>query len=81
MNDLLDALKSHKWSKKLPFARRPVVQYIEPKDVTNVIDKTGELKHTWDVTPMSLANLAIDLVGEEKVVDGVLTKAVESLRL
>ncbi|EKD56739.1 MAG: Actin-like ATPase involved in cell division-like protein [uncultured bacterium] len=79
--DLLDAIKDHKWSKKLPFARRPVVQYIDPKDITNVIDKTGELKHTWDVTPMSLANLAIDLVGEEKVVDGVLSKVVEGLRL
>lgn len=79
--DLLDSLKGHKWSKKLPFAKKPVIQYIEPKNVTNIIDKTGELTHTWDVTPMSLANLAIGLVGEEKIVDGVLSKVVEGLRL
>lgn len=79
--DLLETIKDHKWSKKLPFARKPVVQYINPKDITNVIDKTNELKNLWDVTPMAMASLAIDLVGQEKVVDGVLSKVVEGLRL
>ena len=79
--DLLDAIKKYKWSRKIPFARKPIVHYINPKDVTSVIDKTNELKNPWDVTPMAMASLAIDLVGEEKVVDGVLSKVVGGLRL
>lgn len=78
--DVVEALKAKKWSKKLPFARRPVIHYINPKDVANVIDKTNELKNPCDITPMAMASLAIELVGEEKVVDGILAKVVGSLR-
>jgi len=78
--DITEILKEKKWSKNLPFAKKPSVQFIQPRDVTNVIDKTGELKEPRDVTPMALANLAIDLVGEEKIVDGILSSVVGSLR-
>jgi len=78
--DILEVLKEKKWSKNLPFARKPVVQFIQPRDVVNVIDKTNELKEPRDVTPMAMANLAVDLVGEENVVDGILTSVVGGLR-
>lgn len=79
--DLLETIKNYKWNKKLPFAKKPTVFYLDPKQVINVIDKTSELKNPWDVTPMAMASLAIELVGEEKVVDGILSKVVGSLRL
>lgn len=78
--DIVEVLKEKKWGKDLPFARKPSIQFIQPRDVTNVVDKTGELKEPRDVTPMALANLAIDLVGEENVVDGILSSVVGSLR-
>lgn len=77
--DIVDVLKTQKWSKKLPFARKPVIHYIKPKNITSVVDKTNELKNPCDITPMAMASLAIELVGEERVMDNVLTRIIGSL--
>ena len=73
-------LEEAKWSANLPFARIPSVHFIKPADVENIEDQTGELKNPWDITPMSLANLGIDLVGEEKITDSILNRIVRSMR-
>ena len=73
-------LRDAKWSRELPFAKKPTVGFLKPKNVSSVIDETGELKGIDDVTPMALANLAIDLVGQEKVVDSILSKIIKGLR-
>lgn len=73
-------LKEANWGKHLPFAKKPKVEFLQPKNITSVIDTTGELQGIADVTPMSLANLAIDSVGQEKVLDGILSKIISSLR-
>ena len=78
--DLAETLEKAAWSKNLPFARRPTVHFIKPGDVENIIDQTGDLSHLWDITPMSLANMAIDLVGEEGAMDSVLNRIVSGLR-
>lgn len=78
--DIEETLNNKKWSKNLPFSRRPSVHFIKPKDVVNVVDHTGELNQVQDVTPMALANLAIELVGEESPMDNVLSKIVKGLR-
>ncbi|MEK7143191.1 MAG: cell division FtsA domain-containing protein [Patescibacteria group bacterium] len=78
--DIEEILKKADWSPNLPFARRPSVHFIKPSDVENIIDETKELNQPWDITPMSLANLAIDLVGEEKITDNILNRIVKGLR-
>lgn len=78
--DLAKTLENAQWSKNLPFARKPTVHFIKPGDVENIVDQTGNLTHLWDITPMSLANMAIDLVGQEGVMDSVLNKIVAGLR-
>jgi len=78
--DISTLLRTAKWSRKLPFARKPAVHFIRPTDVAAIEDKTGLLTNPWDITPMALANVAIDLVGEETVVDTILTKVVGALR-
>ena len=78
--DIEEVLKEAVWNKNLPFSRQPTVHFIKPSDVENIADQTGELKNPWDITPMSLVNLAIDLVGEEAVMDNVLNRIVSSLR-
>ncbi len=77
--EIMGTLKKARWSKDLPFARRPVVQYFEPSEIPRVKDATKELNDISDVTPMALANLAIELVGSEGVVDSILSKVVGSL--
>ena len=74
------ALEGRAWLKNLPFARKPVVSFIEPKDVINVVDTTGQLKDIADVTPMGLANLTLDLVGEEGVISSILRRAVRVIQ-
>ncbi|PIT97270.1 hypothetical protein COT77_02290 [Candidatus Berkelbacteria bacterium CG10_big_fil_rev_8_21_14_0_10_41_12] len=73
-------MENAKWNKKLPFAKRPIIGFLEPKNLAAVEDGTKELKDASDVTPMALANLAIDLVGEEKVVDGMLNKMITTIK-
>jgi len=74
------ALLSTKWTKDLPLAKAPQVNFLQPSDVANIIDETGELKDPQDVTPMGLANLALDLTGEEKVMAGILRRAVKMIQ-
>lgn len=78
--EIATALKTDEWRQNLPFARKPTVHHLKPKDVTNIIDETGELQDPGDVTPMALANVALDLVGEETVMESILGRVVSSLR-
>ncbi len=77
--DLAETLENAEWSKNLPFSRKPSVHFIKSADVENIVDQTGDLNHLWDITPMSLANMAVDLVGEETAVDNILSKIVAGL--
>lgn len=78
--DIVTILKTARWSNKLPFARRPSIHFIKTSDVANIEDKTNFLTSPQDITPMALANVALDLAGEETVVDGLLSKVVGALR-
>ena len=78
--DIERVLNEAKWGRDVPFAKRPSVNFLKPKNIASVVDATEELKGVEDVTPMALANLAIDMVGEEKVVDGILSKVIGTIR-
>ena len=75
-----NVLRSRNWVSNLPFAKRPTASFIHPKDVINIVDKTGKLTEPEDVTPMGLANLALDLVGEEGVLPSILRRAVRMIQ-
>lgn len=68
------------WSRELPFSKTPSVNYLQPKDVARIIDQTGELKNPQDVTPMGLANLILDVTGEEKVMAGILRRVLQTMQ-
>lgn len=78
--DIKKFLEGKEWIKRLPFAKPPKVDHIDPKDVNNVVDETKKLSGAQDVTPMGLANLAIDLAGDPDVVDGIMDKIIGSLK-
>lgn len=73
-------LNKKEWVKRLPFARQPKVEFIKTGQVTGVKDETEKLTGSQDITPMALANLAIDLAGEEKMLDSILDKVVDGIR-
>ena len=72
-------LSTSAWAARLPFSKAPTIRFLKPEEVVNIKDETGILKQPSDVTPMALANLAIDLAGDETVVDGILSKAVRAI--
>lgn len=78
--DLEEALAHKRWTTSLPFAKHPEVQYIKPGHVSNIIDETKTLDSTQDVTPMALANIALDLVGEDSTRSSAMGKILKGLR-
>lgn len=78
--EIKESLAKKDWSKKLPFSRKPTVHFIQPKEIANVVDKTNELKNPADITPMAMASLAIELVGEETVVDSMLSRVAKNFK-
>jgi len=78
--DIYQTLTADNWYRELPFAKKPFVQFIKPKDVAMIKDETGKLVSSQHITPMALANLAIDLCGEESVLTATFRKVVESLK-
>ncbi|MEK7097468.1 MAG: cell division FtsA domain-containing protein [Patescibacteria group bacterium] len=78
--DIKEYLETKNWLKTLPFAKQPKVDFVKPGNITHVKDETGKLKGSQDITPMGLANLAIDLVGDPGMVDSILDKIVDGIR-
>jgi len=78
--DIPEVLKSGDLTKNLPFAKNPVVNFIQVADVSDVKDITGKLSAPQDITPMGLASLGMDFAGKERMVEGVLRRTVESMR-
>ena len=74
------ALSEKSWAKNLSFSKSPQVSFLQPKDVVNIQDSTGLLRDPQDITPMGLANLALDLIGEEKVLSAMLRRAVKMMQ-
>ncbi|OGD60945.1 hypothetical protein A3A71_03530 [Candidatus Berkelbacteria bacterium RIFCSPLOWO2_01_FULL_50_28] len=74
------ALSGKDWSEDLSFARPPEVQFIKPVDVANMVDETHSLQNTADVTPMALANVALDLVGETGILETLMKRAVSGMK-
>lgn len=78
--EISEYLATKNWIKRLPFAKQPKVEFIQPSQVANVIDETGKMVGSQDITPMAMANLAIDLAGEEKMLDSILDKVIDGIR-
>lgn len=73
-------LEKSAWRKNLPFSKAPKIDFIKPTHLTNIVDETDKLTGSQDITPMALANLAVDLVGEPTMMEGLLDKIVDGIR-
>lgn len=73
-------LSSKSWFKDLPFAKQPKIRFIKPKEISRVFDQTKTLNSSQDVTPMALANLALDMTEEEELLPSILKRAIKLLQ-
>lgn len=59
---LVDRLHDSDWYSKLPFTRKPVVEYIHPDQVVGIRDLTGKITDHTFVTAMGLLRVGMDTV-------------------
>jgi len=78
--EIQEYLEKKAWIKRLPFAKQPKVDFIKPNQIASVKDETGKLVGSQDITPMALANLAIDLAGDDNLAGGIMDKITSGLR-
>lgn len=79
--EIKETLEERYWYKSLNFPRKPQISFLQPKHVSNIIDKTNSLKDQQDITPMALANLSLELAGEERVLGKILRKVVRLMQV
>jgi len=60
--DIKEVMMEYPWTKFLPFASIPKVQIFLPDKLDNLIDRSEDLKYTYDVTPASLTLFAFDKI-------------------
>ena len=78
--EIEESLLSPEWQKNLSFAHPVKPRFIKVKEIESITDKTGHLSYPIDITPMALANLALDLVGEDTAISGILNKVAKNIR-
>jgi cell division protein FtsA len=66
---------------RLPFARPPMVEIIEPSQVEPIQDATELLVDQQDVTPMALAYQAIEMAYEEAPLDLALRRVLRAMKV
>jgi cell division protein FtsA len=71
-----ESLETEDWFTSLHFSKPPKISYLHPKDIINILDQTHLIKNIQDVTPMALANLALELTGNENLITKMLKKAI-----
>jgi cell division protein FtsA len=60
LTQMLERLEKSDWYKELPFTRKPTVQHIHPRQVSNIIDKTGQVDDHTYITALGLLRVGHD---------------------
>lgn len=81
LNKLVEALKRDDWHKDLPFAKKPVVQYIQPSEVIGITDTTGGVSDHTFITAMGLLRVGYDTIMGSGEGDSIKEKLNRILRI
>lgn len=73
-------LEAPEWIGDLPIAGAAQVDFINPAKIANIADKTGRLSEPKDVTPISLASLAVQLSSEDGLFAPLLKRAIRLMQ-
>jgi len=79
--EIKEVLDSREWTQQLPFPNKPQISFMNPRMITNIIDETKNLKDLQDITPMALANIALEYLGEEQILSKLLKKVVRLMQM
>lgn len=62
---LMEELSESKWYSSLPFTRKPVIQHINPDQVSGIVDKTGAVEDHTYITAMGLMRVGLDTINQQ----------------
>ncbi len=79
--DLRQKLETFPWTERLPFARRPIIQTVQPDMVASITDPGDMLKNAQDITPMALAYQAIELQNVNNVLERALYRVIHNMHI
>ncbi|MBD3327843.1 Hsp70 family protein [Candidatus Peregrinibacteria bacterium] len=79
--EIKEVMDSREWITQLPFPNKPHISFMHPKMITNVIDETKSLGSSQDITPMALANIALEYISEEQILSKLLKKVVRLMQI
>ncbi|MBA2284121.1 MAG: rod shape-determining protein [Ktedonobacteraceae bacterium] len=81
LTDLRLKLESFPWTERLPFARAPIIETVQPDMVTSIVDPNQLLQDAQDITPMALAFQAIELQNENDVLGRALYRVIHNMHI
>ena len=79
--EIKESLENREWIQSLPFTKKPQINFLHPKMITNIGDETKMLLDQQDAMPLALANLALNFIGEEDMPSKVLKKVVRLMQI
>ncbi len=79
--DLRQKLESFPWTERLPFARQPIIQTVQPDMVASIADPGELLKNAQDITPMALAYQAIELQNDNNILERALYRVIHDMHI
>lgn len=79
--EIKEVMESREWLQTLPFSHKPHISFMHPRMITNVMDETKMMKDVQDITPMALANIALEYLTEEQVLSKILKKVVRLMQM
>ena len=58
--EIKESMLEFPWKKYLPFPVVPKIEAFTPEKLNNIVDKSGDLRNIYDITPSALAKFAYD---------------------
>ncbi len=71
---MLEGMRSYPWAQVLSFRRHPQVRLMQPGEVSQLLDRTGQIGGQWDVAPLALAGYTLDCDGKSDPLERVLRR-------
>jgi len=78
--EIKQQIQDKNFQKKLNFTKIPKIAFLQPERIGRILDESGQIKDQQDITPMALANIGIDLAGEEALIAKIMRKTLDLLK-
>lgn len=79
--EIKEVLEGREWFHHLPFPHKPAISFLQPKMIPHLLDETRKLRDIQDITPMALAQIALDYMNEEQLLSKLLKKVVRLMQI